>query len=86
MCVPLKLLSIVTSSPFYYPFFKSFFTVSGMILVLPFFRPSYEENDSQSDQLTLVDQLLLSERHLDVIDITNENNPVVILTENSAST
>ena len=56
-----------------------------MILVLPFFRPSYEENDSQSDQLTLVDQLLLSERHLDVIDITNENNPVVILTENSAS-
>nr|CAH0108907.1 unnamed protein product [Daphnia galeata] len=59
---------------------------TGMILVLPFFRPSYEENDSQSDQLTLVDQLLLSERHLDVIDITNENNPVVILTENSAST
>jgi|688.fasta_scaffold282899_2 hypothetical protein len=57
-----------------------------MILVLPFFHPSYEENDSQSDQLTLVDQLLLSERHLDVIDITNENNPVVILTENSAST
>ena len=53
--------------------------------MLPFFRPSYEENDSQSDQLTLVDQLLLSERHLDVIDITNENNPVVILTENSAS-
>lgn len=45
---------------------------SGTILSLSFFRQPYEENDSQPDQLTLVvDQLLLSERRLNVINATN---------------
>ena len=58
-----------------------------MILLLPFFRQPNEENDSQSDQLTLVvDQLLLSERRLDIIDDVIETNPIVVLTEDSLST
>jgi hypothetical protein len=60
---------------------------SGTILSLSFFRQPYEENDSQPDQLTLVvDQLLLSERRLNVIDATSETNPIVILTDNLSST